>query len=104
MSRQLLDALHLSPYFAAIVGGDSLPVSKPDPAPLHHALIALGAAAGEALMVGDSRVDATAAAAAGMPFLLFEGGYGRDECAGANVFGRFAVFAELFDLIERSGR
>ena len=59
--------------FAAVVGGDSLPVKKPDPAPLLHALDLLGG--GPVIFVGDSEVDAETAQAARVPFLLFTEGY-----------------------------
>ncbi|MDE4172686.1 phosphoglycolate phosphatase [Phaeobacter sp. PT47_59] len=72
-SIQILDALDLSRFFEVVVGGDTLPVKKPDPAPLHAAFQALG---GNALLyVGDSEVDAATAQAAKIPFALFTKGY-----------------------------
>ena len=44
-ARSLLGALGLAHYFAAIGGGDSFPVRKPDPA---HLLATLKAAGGDA--------------------------------------------------------
>lgn len=101
ISRDLLDKLDLTQFFGVIVGGDSLPVCKPNPRPLHHALDALGVGSCDAMMIGDSDVDAKAAAAAHVPFLLFEGGYGAKECDGLAVAGRFADFADLFTLVDR---
>lgn len=72
-TRAVLGHLGWSEWFAAVIGGDSLPVHKPDPAPLHAAVAALGA--GPAVYVGDSEVDAATAVAAAMPFALFTGGY-----------------------------
>src|SRR3546814_4107204 len=37
LTRRLLEALGWTNRFDAIVGGDTLPVKKPDPAPLHEA-------------------------------------------------------------------
>lgn len=54
-------------HFSLIVGGDSLPSRKPDPAMLR--------ACAADLFVGDSEVDAETASAAGIPFLLFTEGY-----------------------------
>jgi len=99
LSRQLLVDLDLAQYFSVIVGGDTLPVCKPDPAPLQHAVHLLGGKVSEALMIGDSNVDAAAAAAAGMPFLLFEGGYGPAQCDDTSVAGRFVAFADLPSLV-----
>ncbi len=70
-TRAILDHFGLS--FAAVTGGDSLPVRKPDPAPLLHTVQALGAR--NPLYVGDSEVDAQTAHAAALPFALFTGGY-----------------------------
>ncbi|MFO1132843.1 MAG: phosphoglycolate phosphatase [Hyphomicrobiales bacterium] len=73
LSTQILDALDLSPYFDVVIGGDSLPVKKPDPAPL---LAAFAALPGTPLCyVGDSEVDAQTADAARLDFALFTQGY-----------------------------
>jgi phosphoglycolate phosphatase len=61
--------------FDAVIGGDSLPVVKPDPAPLHAAIAGLGG--GPVVYVGDSEVDAQTALAAEVPFALYTRGYRR---------------------------
>lgn len=104
LARRLLRDLGLTAYFQAIVGGDTLAIAKPDPAPLRHALAAIGGHSCEALMIGDSAVDAQAAAAAGLPFVLYEGGYGAGECAGHDVAHRFSSFEALIEVIERSSK
>jgi len=72
-ARTVLAHFGLAGLFEAVIGGDSLPVIKPDPAPLHAAIKALGG--GAAVFVGDSEVDAATAQAAGVPFALFTCGY-----------------------------
>jgi phosphoglycolate phosphatase len=72
-ARHLLDHFGMAHLFDVVVGGDSLPTRKPDPAPLHHAFAALGASTG--LYIGDSEVDAYTAQAAGVPFAFFTQGY-----------------------------
>lgn len=72
-ARAVLDHLGLTAHFGVILGGDSLPTHKPDPAPLHAAFAALGT--GPMIYVGDSEVDAETAERAGVPFLLFTEGY-----------------------------
>jgi phosphoglycolate phosphatase len=52
LASRLLDALGWGDRFAALVGGDSLPVRKPDPAPLVEAIARAGG--GRAAFVGDS--------------------------------------------------
>ena len=98
LAQKLLEDIGLAGYFGAIVGGDSLAVAKPDPAPLRHALELLGSD-GPAVMIGDSDVDGRAAMAAGVPFLLYERGYGVAECDGLAVAGRFAEFGQLAALV-----
>jgi phosphoglycolate phosphatase len=73
LTRLLLDALGLSGRFQAIVGGDTLGVRKPDPAPLHEAIARAGG--GRAALVGDSIIDADTARAAGIPFVAVSFGF-----------------------------
>lgn len=64
-TRVLVRALGLEASFGVVLGGDSLPTRKPDPAMLHHAAGALGLGTESCALVGDSDVDIEAAAAAG---------------------------------------
>ncbi|MFO1203581.1 MAG: phosphoglycolate phosphatase [Tabrizicola sp.] len=63
----------LDRFFPVVIGGDSLPQRKPDPAPLRAAIAALPPY--KTLFVGDSEVDAETARAAAVPLGLFTGGY-----------------------------
>ncbi|MBE0452773.1 phosphoglycolate phosphatase [Roseovarius autotrophicus] len=72
-ARAVLAHLGLDAHFAVVIGGDSLDLRKPDPAPLHAAARALGAR--DVLFVGDSEVDAETAARARLPFALYTQGY-----------------------------
>lgn len=71
----LLEALGLSGRFAAVLGGDSLPVRKPHPDHLTGTIRAAGGDAGAAVMVGDSDADVAAAHAAGVPVVGVTFGY-----------------------------
>ncbi|HYC47566.1 MAG TPA: phosphoglycolate phosphatase [Burkholderiales bacterium] len=71
----LLEMVGLASYFKAVVAGDTLPLKKPDPAPLLHACEALGVAPREMVMIGDSVNDAQAARAAGCPVICVTYGY-----------------------------
>ncbi|WP_135467525.1 phosphoglycolate phosphatase [Crenalkalicoccus roseus] len=75
-TEALLGALGLAGCFAAIGGGDSFPVRKPDPAHLLATLRAAGGEAGRAAMIGDHRNDVLAARGAGLPCLFAAWGYG----------------------------
>ena len=79
LSRQLLDALDLTRYFGAVVGGDTLPVRKPDPEPLFEACRQLGSDPARALMIGDSITDIRAARNASMPVICVSYGYNHGE-------------------------
>ena len=75
LSQALLEALGLATRFAAIVGGDTLTVRKPDPGHLTGAIEMAGGRPGHAVMVGDSEVDFAAAMAAGIPAIGVTFGY-----------------------------
>ncbi|MEE8557106.1 MAG: HAD-IA family hydrolase [Myxococcota bacterium] len=53
----ILGSLGLKPYFGVVLGGDSVPVRKPDPAVLRHVVDTLAGPVGEVWMIGDSAVD-----------------------------------------------
>jgi phosphoglycolate phosphatase len=75
MSRQLLDTLDLSRFFAAVAGRDTYPHSKPHPEHLLRTIDAAGGDAGRAVMVGDSNVDIATAKAAHVPVVAVSFGY-----------------------------
>jgi phosphoglycolate phosphatase len=81
--------------FQAVVGGDTLPSQKPDPAPLRRAIEALGGAPAAAIFVGDSEVDALTAARAGVAFALFTRGYRKAPVERLGAAFAFDDFAEL---------
>jgi phosphoglycolate phosphatase len=75
LSRRILQELGLAGRFCAILGGDSLPQRKPDPAPLRRVMEICGAAPGETVMVGDGTTDILAGKAAGVLTCGVGGGY-----------------------------
>ncbi|MCG8443729.1 MAG: HAD-IA family hydrolase, partial [Caulobacterales bacterium] len=77
ITRAILDDLDWSQHFGAVVGGDSTPAKKPDPAPLQAVLDMLGVSPRRALMVGDSAADVGAARALGMQVAVLAHGYSR---------------------------
>lgn len=75
MSRLLLQKLGVEDRFAAIGGGDSFPLRKPDPA---HLLMTIAAASGSpdtSIMIGDSRTDLDTARGARVPIVGVTFGY-----------------------------
>lgn len=89
----LLQALKIDHYFGQVLGGDSLPVKKPDPLPLQVVMETLGCQPEQALMLGDSRNDVLAARAAGCPVICVSYGYNHGEpvenCSPDRVVGSF---------------
>jgi len=75
LSKRLLDALGLSPRFAAICGADTFGVAKPDPAILQPTVARAGAQLSGAIMVGDAGPDVGVARRAGIPVIGVEFGY-----------------------------
>ncbi len=92
-THSVLNHLGLDRFFDTVWGGNSLPVSKPDPAPLHAAFDALSG--GPCLYVGDSEVDAETAVRADIPFLLFTEGYRKSPVTEMVHARAFSTFAEL---------
>lgn len=75
-ARGLLESLGLGGRFAAIGGGDSFPVRKPDPEHLRATLAAADGVPETAVMIGDHRNDVQAAAGCGVPCIFVAWGYG----------------------------
>ncbi|WP_443201005.1 phosphoglycolate phosphatase [Pseudomonas sp. CNPSo 3701] len=71
----LLEQVGLGGYFRWIIGGDTLPQQKPDPAALLQVMRLAGVTAAQSLFVGDSRSDVLAARAAGVPCVAVSYGY-----------------------------
>ena len=99
-ARLLLDALALAPFFAAVGGGDSFSVRKPDPGHLGLTIAAAGSAPAVAVMAGDHHNDMLAAGGLGMPSVFAAWGYGPPD-TGAHASATAATFPELFDLAVR---
>lgn len=75
----LLEEKGLAGCFQWLVGGDTLPQQKPDPAALFWVMNRAGVAPGESLFVGDSRNDVRAAKVAGVPCVALTYGYNHGE-------------------------
>ncbi|MEM9689154.1 MAG: HAD-IA family hydrolase [Pseudomonadota bacterium] len=74
LTEPLMNALNLAKRSAATVSGDTLPVRKPDPAPLLHACELAGLSPERTVYVGDAARDIEAGRRAGM--LTIGVGYG----------------------------
>jgi phosphoglycolate phosphatase len=96
LAVRVLEELGVLRHFGCIVGGDSLPVRKPDPAPLLEAVRLLGSEPNRSALVGDSDIDHECAVRARMPFHLV-------PWASATTSGRrLADFADLLSPLPTS--
>ncbi len=98
-TQTILHTLGLDSHFGAVVGGDTLPVKKPDPAPLTECFQRLGGT--PLLYVGDSEIDAATARAAHIPFALFSAGYRRSPVDQIPHDHLFDDLAEIPGLLTR---
>ena len=100
----VLQHLNLDSFFMTVIGGDSLALRKPDPAPLEAAFI--GLPDGPEIYVGDSEVDAETAHRASVPFLLFSGGYRKapvEKLPHTAVFHKYQDMPNLLETVCRDG-
>lgn len=99
LTRTLVRALGWDGRFDAIVGGDTLPQRKPDPAPVHEAIARAGG--GRAVFIGDSINDTEAARAAGIPCVALSFGFSDrpPEQLGATIL--IDHYDELLPALER---
>jgi phosphoglycolate phosphatase len=97
-AHRVLAAHDLIEPFDLIVAGDTLPVKKPHPDVVHHALAALGVGADEALLIGDSATDVRTARAAGIAVWLVTHGYPQGPLTGDDAPDGFIARLDLFQL------
>lgn len=78
-THPLLQSLGVYRDFELVISGDTLPKKKPDPAPLLHAAQYFAIAPADALMLGDSVSDVSAARAAGFSIVCMSYGYNHGQ-------------------------
>ncbi|SER55296.1 phosphoglycolate phosphatase [Tranquillimonas rosea] len=70
LAETLMTRLRARHWFGALVGADTLPLRKPDPAPYFEAVRLAGGDPTRSLLVGDTVTDRETARAAGVPSVL----------------------------------
>ncbi|MEO0680971.1 MAG: HAD-IA family hydrolase [Pseudomonadota bacterium] len=95
LAHRLLEALGELGRFDALVGADTLPVRKPDPAPFHEAVARAGGRGDRAIMIGDTATDRRTAEAAGVPCVLVDFGVSADD---VRALGADTVIDDYADL------
>jgi phosphoglycolate phosphatase len=101
LAEQLLQALGVRDAFGALIGADTLPVRKPDPAPYRAAVERAGGLVGRSMLIGDTETDAKTGLAAGVPVALVTFG---PEGAGVGRFQPTALLDRFEDLPDLAAR
>ncbi len=101
LADELLRRLGVRDLFGALVGADTLPVRKPDPAPLIEALARVGGTPARALLVGDTKTDRQTGRNAGVPVALVTFGPDGEQVARLDPEALLHHFDDLPDLAAR---
>jgi len=99
LARALMQGLRLDADCAVLIGGDTLTVRKPDPAPLWEACRRLDAKVSDAVYVGDDPRDIEAARAAGMRSIAAAWGY-VDADVDLRTWGADVIAPQPIDLLD----
>lgn len=70
LAVELTRRLGLRPHFGALIGADTLPTRKPDPAPYHAAVAGVGGTVARSILIGDTKTDRDTATACGVASVL----------------------------------
>jgi phosphoglycolate phosphatase len=102
-TEPLLQDLGVFDDFSIVISGDTLPLKKPDPAPLLHGAAFFGCEPRNALMVGDSVSDVKAARAAGFRIVCMSYGYNHGvDIRDAHPDAVIDSLVEVFPLLEKA--
>ncbi len=98
LAEDLTRRLGIRGLFGALVGADTLPVRKPDPAPYRAAVERAGGTPARSMLVGDTDTDRRTGLAAGVPVALVTfgpEGRGVERFAPEALLDRYADLAPL---------
>jgi phosphoglycolate phosphatase len=100
LSRKLLAQLKLDHYFSSLLGGDSLPVRKPNPTHVIETIRRAGGQIPYGVMIGDSSADIDAARSANIASIAVSFGYSDRPVADLNADRVVHHFDELDKAID----
>ena len=95
LAQPLLEQIDFLAGSRVLVAGDTLPLRKPDPAPVLHACAQLGIEPARAVMIGDDRRDVESGRAAGAKTLVAGWGYLDGDAQAWNADGIVATPRDL---------
>ncbi|QXQ08259.1 phosphoglycolate phosphatase [Sphingosinicellaceae bacterium] len=101
LAVQLIAALGWSDRFAAVLGGDSIAVRKPDGRHIEATAQAAGYDLSDAIFVGDTSVDVAAARDAGVPVIIVAFGFAGAASADLGADVVIQHFDELVDTVRQ---
>lgn len=103
-TQVVLGAHQLAPLFDRVIGGDSLPTRKPDPAGINACLDEFHVHRARALFVGDSSIDVATARNAGVRVWALPYGYNMGQpieaCAPDRVISDFSALIEVSNRLQ----
>ena len=99
LAEQLMRDLQARDLFHSLIGADTLPVRKPDPAPYVAAVERAGGHIARSCMIGDTLTDHSTARAVGGPSILVDFGPGDEDVQALNPDAILSNFADLPDLV-----
>jgi len=100
LSNRLLSDIGLAHYFDAVVGGDTLPVMKPNVAPYEELARRMGVDAKRSLMFGDSETDIRTAQNVGVPVIAVSFGYTSSHVSAFNPTYVIDHYDEAWPLVK----
>jgi phosphoglycolate phosphatase len=95
-ARHALTKTGIIDFFHVITGSDTTAFPKPHPLPLSHTLKELEVAHENAVLIGDTHVDARCAAHCNVDFILHQNGYGRPSETDYRIAGQFNTYGGVF--------
>jgi phosphoglycolate phosphatase len=101
LSNKLLTELKMADYFGAVVGGDTLPIMKPDPAPYREVANRLGVDVSNTMMFGDSETDIQTAQNSGVPVVAVTFGYTPQPVHTYNPTHVISHYDQAWDIISK---
>ena len=101
LSHKLLAELKMADFFGAVVGGDTLPIMKPDPAPYREVARRLGVDVTHTIMFGDSETDIRTAQNTGVPVVAVTFGYTPQPVETYNPTHVISHYDQAWDIIAK---
>ena len=101
LAETLMRRLGARDLFGSLIGADTLPTRKPDPAPYRAAVEQAGGSVPRSMLIGDTETDRKTGIAAGVPVALVTFGPEGDAVSRLAPEALLHRFEDLPDLVER---